>query len=76
MTAIVTASAAPGRLPTESGYTAGFLTVGIIGAGAAVVSLAAVLLQRRGSLPEPAPTGALETTAVTPFGQEEVVEAA
>ncbi|GMA96115.1 hypothetical protein GCM10025881_29390 [Pseudolysinimonas kribbensis] len=76
MTVIVTGSAAPGRLPAESGYTVGFLTVGIIGAGAAVVSLVAGLALRRGTRLEPVPTGTLETTAITPFAEEQVVDAA
>jgi MFS family permease len=74
MTVIVTGSAGADGIPAESGYAGGFLTVGLIGAGAAAVSLAAGLLARRGVRREPVPTGTVETTAVTPFAEEEVVE--
>lgn len=76
MTAVVTGSATAGGGPVEAGYTDGFLTVGIIGAGAAVVSLAAGLAMRRRVGSEPATTAGLETSAVTPFAEEEVAEAA
>lgn len=73
MTVIVTGSAGASGIPAESGYTTGFLTVGLIGAGAAVVSFAAGLLARRSFRLAPVPTGRIETTAVTPFAEEEVV---
>lgn len=74
MTVIVTGSAGADGIPAESGYTSGFLTVGLIGAGAAVVSLLSGLAMRRRFRLEPA--AALETTAVSPFAEEEVVDAA
>jgi MFS family permease len=78
MTVIVTGSAGADGVPAESGYATGFLTVGLIGAGAAVVSLGSVLVARvaarRSFRLEPVPTGTVETTAVTPFAEEEVVE--
>jgi MFS family permease len=76
MTVIVTGSATtPGGLPTESGYTTGFLTVGLIGAGAAVVSLVASLIARRAPF-RLEPVSTMETMAVSPFAEEEVVESA
>ena len=71
MTAIVAGTIGPTGIPTEAGYTAGFLAVAAIGAGAVLAAVAAILLARR--FAAPMPTDTIETTAVSPFAEEEVV---
>lgn len=70
MTAIVAGTIGSSGLPTESGYTTGFLAVAAIGAGAVLAAVVAIVLARPLA---PLPTGTV-TTAVTPFAEEEVVE--
>ncbi|MGN6325015.1 MFS transporter [Pseudolysinimonas sp.] len=71
MTAVVAGTIGPSGIPTEAGYTAGFLAVAAIGAGAVLAAVVAILLARR--FAAPASTGTVATTAVTPFAEEEVV---
>jgi EmrB/QacA subfamily drug resistance transporter len=74
MTAIVAGSVGADGVPAESGYTTGFLAVAAIGVGGVLAAVVAIALARR--LPAPTPTGTVETTAVSPFAEEEVVELA
>ena len=74
MTAIIAGTIGRSGIPTEAGYTTGFLAVAAIGAGAVLTAVVAILLARR--FAAPGPTAAIETTAVTPFAEEEVVELA
>ena len=71
MTALVAGSIGRGGIPTEAGYTTGFLAVAAIGAGAVLAAVVAIVLARR--FAAPMPTGTVETTAVSPFAEEEVV---
>jgi MFS family permease len=72
MTAIVAGSIGRSGIPTEAGYTTGFLAVAAIGAGGVLAAVVAIVLARR--FAAPVPTSTIATTAVSPFAEEEVVE--
>ncbi|HXR43876.1 MAG TPA: MFS transporter, partial [Pseudolysinimonas sp.] len=69
MTAIITSTAGADGLPSEAGYSTGFLTIATIGAGAVVVAIVGGLIGRRAIR---ADSERIETTAESPFGGSEV----
>lgn len=79
MTALVTGSTAADGLPTEAGYSEGFVVAGLLSAGALVVTVVAIVLMRSPravAAPVAVPATAAPATASVPLAPASLDEAA